>query len=381
MSLSPLTRGSVRGSVPVARLHDAAAALQPAARSVRRAAARPSTWAVALGAMAALGASAWYVNRQRTRVEAENPPTGHFVEVDGVRLHYTRHGDPAAPPLVLLHGMGMMGQEMEMSGLVERAARQYHVFVFDRPGYGHSTRPSGRLYTPDEQARLFLQALTLLGVHRPVVLAHSWATLVAVAMAEQAPSELKGLVLVGGYYTPAPRFDVLINSLPALPLLGPLMANTLSPLLSRAIWGPTMWRVFSPGDSAVRRDFNARYPKWMTLRPLSIQTAAAEAAMLIPSSVVQRARHSRLQVPVVLVAGEHDRLITSGWHSKRVQDRLPQSRLHIVPGAGHMVHHTDPDAVFDAVREVSSLVTHDTPVDLAAPARVAPEDVGLQPAA
>ncbi|WP_298011154.1 alpha/beta hydrolase [uncultured Aquabacterium sp.] len=350
-------------------------------KTAARVPARASSLAMAAGAVALLGASAWYVKRQRTRVEAENPPAGRFVEVDGVRLHYTEHGDAAAPPLVLLHGMGMMGQEMELSGLVERAAQQYHVFVFDRPGYGHSTRPSGRLYTPDEQARLFLQALTLLGVHRPVVLAHSWATLVAVAMAEQAPSELKGLVLVGGYYTPAPRFDVLINSLPAVPLLGPLMANTLSPLFSRAIWGPTMWRVFSPGDSAVRRDFNARYPKWMTLRPLSIQTAAAEAAMLIPASIQQRAQHRRMQVPVVLVAGEHDRLITSGWHSGRVNDRMPQSRLHIVPGAGHMVHHTAPDVVFDAVREVSSLVTPDTPVDLEAPARMAPEDIALQPAA
>ena len=82
-----------------------------------------------------------------------------------------------------------------------RAARQYHVFVFDRPGYGHSTRPSGRLYTPDEQARLFLQALTLLGVHRPVVLAHSWATLVAVAMAEQAGIEADCIpqALTGGH--------------------------------------------------------------------------------------------------------------------------------------------------------------------------------------
>lgn len=350
-------------------------------KTASRAPARASSLALAAGAVAMLGASAWYVKRQRTRVEAENPPAGRFVEVDGVRLHYTEHGDPAAPPLVLLHGMGMMGQEMEMSGLVERAAQQYRVLVFDRPGYGHSTRPSGRLYTPEEQARLFLQALSRLGVHRPVVLGHSWATLIAVAMAEQAPTELKGLVLVGGYYTPAPRFDVLFNSLPAVPLLGPLLAHTLSPLFSRAIWAPTMWRVFSPAPSEARRDFNARYPKWMTLRPQSIQAAAAEAAMLVPASVWQRSQHAGLQVPVVLVAGEQDRLITSGWHSGRVSERMPQSRLHIVPGAGHMVHHTAPDAVFDAVREVASLVTPTTPVDLDAPARMAPEDIALQPAA
>lgn len=336
-----------------------------------------SPWTLAAGTALALGASALYVQHKRRQVEAAHPPRGQFVVVEGVRLHYTEHGDPQAPALVMLHGIGTMGLELELSGLVERAARQYRVLVFDRPGYGHSDTAGSRAERPERQAQLLLQALHQLNVERPLVLAHSWATLVAMSMALASPSALKGLILLGGYYTPAPRLDVLINGLPALPLVGRLMARTVSPLLSRAIWSATMWRMFSPASGALRRDFLARYPKWMTLRPAALETAASEAAMLVPEAIRMRRHHGELALPIVIVAGEQDRLIAPAWHSGRLMDRLPQARLHLVPGSGHMVHHSDPEAVLAAIREVSSLVTSDTPLDIGTAERVAPEDEPL----
>lgn len=332
----------------------------------------------ALGALALLAGSAYYVRRKGAQAEAHNPPKGRFVEVDGVKLHYTEHGDPQAPALVMLHGIGAMGAEMELSGLVERASSQFRVLVFDRPGYGHSDRPTGRRYTPEVQGRLFLQALTQLDVERPVVLAHSWATLIAISMAAQAPRALKGLVLLSGYYTPSARLDVLFNSVPAIPVFGHLMAHTLSPLVARAIWGASLWRMFSPAPKALREAFDQRYPKWLTLRPHSLRAAAAETAMLIPQSVLLRSQEAELTLPVVVVAGEQDRLLMTRWHSQRLLDRLSNGRLHVVPGAGHMVHHAAPDAVFEAVREVATLVTPATPIDLAERRQVAPEDLPLQ---
>ena len=81
------------------------------------------------------------VNRYlAAKAERDNPPAGHFLEVDGVRLHYVERGQGEA--LVLLHGNGSMIQDFESSGLIEMAAQKYRVIVFDRPGYGHSDRPS-----------------------------------------------------------------------------------------------------------------------------------------------------------------------------------------------------------------------------------------------
>ena len=80
------------------------------------------------------------VNRHLAKTaEIHNPPTGRFLEVNGVRIHYFELGSGA--PLVLLHGNGSMLQDFESSGLIDLAAKSYRVIVFDRPGFGYSDRP------------------------------------------------------------------------------------------------------------------------------------------------------------------------------------------------------------------------------------------------
>src|ERR1700676_4960323 len=122
----------------------------------------------------------------------DNPPTGQFLEVNGVRLHYVEHG--SGEPLVLLHGNGSMIQDFESSGLIDLAARDYRVIVFDRPGFGHSDRPRNIVWTPDAQAELIKRALARLGVSNAIVFGHSWGASVAVALALKYPGLVRGLV-------------------------------------------------------------------------------------------------------------------------------------------------------------------------------------------
>jgi pimeloyl-ACP methyl ester carboxylesterase len=308
---------------------------------------RDSTLPLLLGGAALLAASAYLSHRMSARALAQNPPRGRFVAVEGVRLHYTEHGDPAHPPLVLLHGNGAMARELELSGLVEEAASRYHVFVFDRPGYGYSDRPQGRRATAQAQAELLLGALRRLDITRAVVLGHSWGTLVACWMALLQPSAVRALVLVSGYYTPSVRFDVPLLAVPALPVVGTLMRHTLSPLLARLLWPLMLRRLFAP--AAVSQAFREGYPVWLSLRPGQLRASAAESAMMLPEALRLRRREHELRVPTVIVAGESDRLVMTGWQSRRLHQRLPGSDLHIVPGAGHMVHHTAPAAVVAAI--------------------------------
>jgi pimeloyl-ACP methyl ester carboxylesterase len=130
-----------------------------------------------------------------------NPPIGEFLDIDGVRLHFIMRGDPDAPPLVMFHGNGALLQDLTISGLVDAASKKFRVICFDRPGFGHSSRPRTFIWSPDRQAELFAAALTRLGVERMLVLGHSWGTLVALAMAASRDGKrVKGLVLISGYY-------------------------------------------------------------------------------------------------------------------------------------------------------------------------------------
>ncbi len=308
----------------------------------------------AAGTLALLAACAGVVRYKTAQVEARHPPRGRFVEVDGVRLHCLEYGDADRPPLVLLHGVGVMAADMDLSGLAEGAAgRGYRVLAFDRPGYGHSERPAGRSYTPEAQAELLFGALDALGVRQPLVLGHSWGAMVATAMAVRRPEALRGIVLASGYSTPSARLDVLFAGALALPLLGALMRHTVTPLLARALWPAVLRRVFSPAPTATA--FRERYPVWMSLRPRQLGASAAEAAMMIPAAVRLLEGERQLRLPVVIVAGDQDRLLMTRWHSRRLHDRVPGSRFHGVPKAGHMVHHTAPGAVLAAIDEAAAM--------------------------
>jgi pimeloyl-ACP methyl ester carboxylesterase len=270
------------------------------------------------------------------------------MEVNGVRLHYVERG--SGPPLVLLHGNGSMIQDFESSGLIDLAAESYGVLVFDRPGFGHSDRPRNVVWTPAAQAELIHSALHRLGVPHAIVLGHSWGASVAVALALKYPKLVQGLVLASGYYYPTFRPDVVALSAPAVPFVGDVLGYTLSPIVSRLMWPLLMAKIFGP--RSVPKKFGG-FPKEMAVRPSQIRASAAESALMIPDAFHFRDEYSNLKMPVVIVAGEEDRLVDIDAQSARFHGDLSQSSFHRVPENGHMIHQTATDVVMSAINEVA----------------------------
>jgi pimeloyl-ACP methyl ester carboxylesterase len=308
-----------------------------------------SGWpAGALLAGLGLAAAFFYVRAKTRRAEAENPPRGRFVEVDGVRLHYMERG--SGPVLVLLHGNGVLADDFENSGLLDRAAAHYRVIAFDRPGFGYSERPRNKVWTPPAQARLLHHALQEIGVDSAIVLGHSWGTLVALSMALEVPGFVRGLVLLSGYYYPSLRADAPLLSGPAIPLLGDLLRYTVSPLLTRMLWRPLTRAVFSP--QAVDPRFH-RTPAWMMLRPKQLRASAAESALMIPATMALAKRYSALGVPAAIVAGTRDRNVDNRHNAERLCESMPGCELHLQPGVGHMTHYAHPEQVMAAIESVA----------------------------
>ena len=314
-----------------------------------RSIARAHPYVVAAAATVGALAISALVNRHLAKnAENDNPPAGQFLEVNGVRLHYVERGSGA--PLVLLHGNGSMIQDFESSGLIDLAAKNYRVIVFDRPGFGHSDRPRNVVWTPAAQAELINSALHRLGVSHAIVLGHSWGASVAVALALKYPTLVQGLVLASGYYYPTLRPDVVTLSAPAVPLVGDILGHTLSPIVSRVMWPLLMAKIFGP--RSVPRKFEG-FPKEMALRPSQIRASAAESALMIPDAFHYRDEYTNLKMPVVIVAGDGDRLVDIDAQSTRLHRDVPQSKFHRVPGTGHMIHQTATGIVMSAINEVA----------------------------
>ena len=299
-----------------------------------------------------LAAAALYVGAKTRQAEAATPPKGKFIDVDGVRLHYIDQGQ--GEPLVLLHGNGITASDFEASGLLQRAAEQYRVIAFDRPGFGYSERPRTTIWTPQAQARLLLKALDQIGIERPVVVGHSWGTLVTLAMALQAPDALRGLVLMSGYYYPSARLDVTLMAQPAIPVIGDVMRYTVAPLMGRLIWPLMAKQLFSP--AAVPESFK-RLPKWMMLRPSQLRASAAESALMIPAAIALYKHYAELGIPVQVLAGDGDKLIDPAHNAMRLDQDLPASTIRMEPGQGHMLHYAKLNDILSAIDTVRS-TTH-----------------------
>ncbi|HEX9948059.1 MAG TPA: alpha/beta hydrolase [Allosphingosinicella sp.] len=302
-------------------------------------------WGAGAAGAAAVGAAAFNALRAR-RAEEANPPVGSFIEVDGVRLHYLERG--SGPLVVLLHGNATMIQDWLASGLFDALAETNRVIAFDRPGFGHSDRPRSTIWTPAAQARLIAAALAAKGCGEATIVGHSFGTMVAVELGLNHPEAAASLVLIGGYYYPSARVDAVLAAPPAMPGIGDAIRYTVSPLLGAAMKPAMEKQIFAPAP--VSAGWKKDFPFEMTLRPSQIRAAAAEAALMVPAAASMVPRLGGLTLPVTLVAGEGDAVVSTSDQSGRLAEALAASELLIVEGAGHMAHHKAPDRVAFAIR-------------------------------
>jgi pimeloyl-ACP methyl ester carboxylesterase len=303
---------------------------------------------IALGSVAVLAGLA-ALNRQRALdAQRRYPPRGDFIRVRGVRLHKIDTGRPG-PAVILLHGNGVTLADMEISGLVARAARRRRVVAFDRPGFGYSERPRGIAWTPAAQADLLAGALERMGIAEAVVVGHSWGSMVALALALDHPRLVQGLVWVSGYYFPTPRTDVAFFAPPAIPVIGDVLRWTTAPLIGQLIKNSVIRKVFAP---RVPRRFSAQFPTALSLRPSQIRASLGELALMVPSAAANAPRYMDLSIPVTIMAGTADRISDPHRQSARLHETIRHSHLVLLPGVGHMVHHVAPDEVVDAIEAV-----------------------------
>lgn len=307
--------------------------------------------ALVLGA-AALATMAVFNLVSARRAERRHPPEGRFIEVNGVRLHYTDRG--TGEPIVLLHGNAVTGHDYDTSGVVEALLRTHRVIIFDRPGFGHSSRPRGRVWTATRQAALLRKALATLEVRRPVVVGHSWGTLVALEMALAPQSDVAGLVLLSGYYFPSLRLDALLVAPVATPVLGDLLRWTVSPLAGWLQMPLLKKAMFSPAKVTPR--FDAEYSPAMALRPSQVHATAADGAMMVGGARRAAKRYGELEMPVTIIAGDGDKVVGIS-QARRLQRAIPGSELHVVEGVGHMVHHVAVPQVASAIVAVTKRAT------------------------
>jgi pimeloyl-ACP methyl ester carboxylesterase len=138
---------------------------------------------------------------------------------------------------------------------------------------------------------------------------------------------------------------------PAIPVLGDIVRMTISPILGRLMWPSMLRKMFGP--RSVPAKF-AGFPKEMALRPSQIRASAAETALMIPAAFASAKTYGKLTMPIIIIAGEEDRIIDTDKQSARLHDEVSQSKLHRIVGAGHMVQQSATGDLMAAIDEAAA---------------------------
>jgi len=279
---------------------------------------------------------------------------------DGVRLRVHEEGSPDAPvTLVLVHGWTLACRTWDRVVPAVTAAADVRVLRFDLRGHGESDP------APDGSATIERCADDLAGLIRervpegPVVLAgHSMGGMTIMALAERHRQLFDARV--GAAALVATSGGDLVA--PTLGLPGPVaeLANRGERLV-RGRLAAARGRRISRSSRLMRPGL-----RWMLFGRRPNRQDVADSAQWFadchPASTAgfreSLARHERLgalealrAVPVVVLSGAADRL-TPLAHSRRIARELPDARLVVYPGAGHMLPLERTDEVAARIAEL-----------------------------
>ncbi len=227
-----------------------------------------------------------------------------------------------APPLVLIHGAG--GSHLHWPRELRRLSIA-DVYALDLPGHGKS-EGAGRQSIPEYSARV-LEWMKDAWVQRPVLVGHSMGGAIALQAALQAPAEVSGLVLIGS----GARLRV------AQPILD---STSREEMLSQAIELIVEWSYSANAPHGLRalsaKDLRGTRP------------AALHNDFLACDRFDVMSRLGEVQAPALIMCGSEDKL-TPEKYSRYLTDHLPDARLVLLPGAGHMAMLEQPKAAAEAV--------------------------------
>jgi pimeloyl-ACP methyl ester carboxylesterase len=254
----------------------------------------------------------------------------------GLRVRVLESGPADGPPVFLIHGWACSVYSFRKN-VGALAAAGHRVLAADLKGHGLSDKPLGRgEYATEPMVAHVLEILDALGVARAALVGHSMGGALALDVAMRVPARVSRVALLDSVgLGVAPIIQVVRALTPGFvaPLLPPLVRRWTISLVLRLAYGRL------GGFSS--RDVDEY---WAPTQFRETVLAARAMAHEFTWSPQPAERLGSLHMPTLVVFGTKDRLVTAR-SAERLVRALPEVRLELIDGAGHVVPEEAPDRV------------------------------------
>ena len=263
-----------------------------------------------------------------------------FAQAGDIRMHYAEAGDPAAEPLVLLHGWPQ--NHYMWRRVIPLLADRFRIIAPDLRGFGWSDAPDSS-YAKQELADDVANLLDALELDQVRLAGHDWGGYAAFLLAITAPervSVLRAFSITHPWApaSPRPQDAVLLAYQPiiGMPVLGPAIQR-FTPALDLLFATQGDW--WSDEDRRVYTD-SFREPE------------RAEAASRVYRTFITREAFAagpdeRLTVPTRLVVGTSDPVITAS-RTEEFEEHADDMAVEFVDGS-HWLPEEHPQLVADRI--------------------------------
>jgi pimeloyl-ACP methyl ester carboxylesterase len=298
---------------------------------------------VVLSLLGVLAFTVVVLNWTYGRLPAEPKPTGSFLEVGALRVHYIERPG-GGTPVVLIHGLPGTAEDWNDVTPLLASAR---TIALDRPGFGYS---SGGYVPFDRQLSAIHGLLAKLGVRRPILVGHSYGGTVSLGYAERYPDDVRGLVLVdaaaaGQHPGSLQEVQARLIQVMQLPVIRQVADATFSQLLRTVSAEIGDSEAFAPEPVATAHEH-----RLLAINMTSGDLEALAGEYLAAGGVIDRVdgRLAAVDVPAIVIQGSEDHLVKP-IYGRRLASELPDARLEMLYG-GHMQPYDHPAAIAAAVR-------------------------------
>jgi pimeloyl-ACP methyl ester carboxylesterase len=93
----------------------------------------------------------------------------------------------------------------------------------------------------------------------------------------------------------------------------------------------------------------------LLLRPREFLANARDLVRLKQAVTEQAPRYAEISVPTVVISGDADKTVSTNIHSRPFAAVVPNAKLIVLPGVGHMVQNAAPDLVVQEIENIANL--------------------------